>query len=289
MLKYYSYYSVGGYKDLWLGNSESKEEATYYFPLLPVLEERAKTDAEAAKQVADLKRLPQIYQLSADGTYGLPDSARVLFSHAGYKLIYKHLEGDKYALALRDIPNKFKDDAGRSIPFLFVIVGDTNADVRTLDILATYMASNIRTVESLLPQFIYMDMEKNGLRFELAKLNSWISTIVSKCQSNTLSSFLGVVKIHAYRNKVALLVLPNGISKEKAVLEQKINTEDIVTMKDSDIISKEDSDKLVEQLMSVLEELKAERKKTELIKKSAIAVGIGGFIFGAVIASCSHK
>ena len=289
MLKYYSYYSVGGYKDFMLGNSDSNEEATYYFPLLPVLEERAKTDAEAAKQVADLKRLPQIYQLSADDTYGLPDSARVLFSHAGYKLIYKHLEGDKYALALRDIPNKFKDDAGRSIPFLFVIVGDTNADVRTLDILATYMASHIRTVESLLPQFIYMDMEKNGLRFELAKLNSWISTIVSKCQSNTLPSILGVVKIHAYRSKVALLVLPNGISKEKAVLEQKINTEDMVTMKESDIISKEDPDKLVEQLMSVLEELKAERKKSELIKKSAIAAGIGGFIIGAVIASCSHK
>ena len=289
MLKYYSYYSVGGYKDFMLGNSESKEEATYYFPLLPVLEERAKTDAEAAKQVADLKRLPQIYQLSADSTYGLPDSARVLFSHAGYKIIYKHLEGDRYALALRDIPNKVKDETGRSISFLFVIVGDTKADVRTLDVLATYMAGNVRTVESLLSKFIYMDMEKNGLRFELANFNAWIASIVSKYKSNTLPSVSGVIKVHVYRNKVALLVLPNGISKEKAILEQKINTEDIVAMKESDIISKEDPDKLVEQLMSVLEDLKAERKKSEWLIKGVIAAGIFGLIMGAGIASCSSS
>ena len=50
MLRYYSYYSVGGYKDFILGTSEDKQEATYYLPLLPVLEERAKTDEDAAKQ-----------------------------------------------------------------------------------------------------------------------------------------------------------------------------------------------------------------------------------------------
>lgn len=49
MLRYYSYYSVGGYKDFILGTSEEKQEATYYLPLLPVLEERAKTDEDAAK------------------------------------------------------------------------------------------------------------------------------------------------------------------------------------------------------------------------------------------------
>lgn len=289
MLRYYSYYSVGGYKDFMLGDNESKDEATYYFPLLPVLEERAKNDTEIAKQVDELKRLPQISQLSANSTCGLPDSARVLFSHAGYKIIYKHIEGDKYALALRDIPNNSKDEAGRSIPFLFVIIGDTNADVRILDVLATYMASNIRTVESLLTRFMYMDMEKNGLRFELAKFNAWITTTVCKYQSNILPCVSGVVKIHVYRNKVALLVLPNGISIERAVLEQKINTEDIVAMNETEIISKEDPDKLMEQLMSVLEDLKVERKKSEMLKKGAIAAGIGGFIVGAVIASCSHK
>ena len=64
MLSYYSYYSIGGYKDLFLGTNNNKEEATYYLPLLPVLEERAKNDVEIAKVVGELKSLPAIKQLS---------------------------------------------------------------------------------------------------------------------------------------------------------------------------------------------------------------------------------
>ena len=30
MLRYYSYYSVGGYKDFFLGDSDNKAENTYY-------------------------------------------------------------------------------------------------------------------------------------------------------------------------------------------------------------------------------------------------------------------
>ena len=32
MIKYFAYYSVGGYKDMYLGNSELNEEYTYYSP-----------------------------------------------------------------------------------------------------------------------------------------------------------------------------------------------------------------------------------------------------------------
>lgn len=288
MLRYYSYYSVGGYKDFLLGNNESKEESTYYFPLLPILKERAKNEPDAAKQVAELSVLPAIKQLAADNAYELPDSARVLFSHAGYKLIYKHLEGDKYAIALRGIPNKVKDEAGRSIPFLFVIVGDTNADVRVLDILATYIAGNIKTTETLLSQLLYMDAEMNGLRFDLSKFNAWIFSTIKQFPSNSLPSISGGVKVHAYQNRVALLVLPKGITPDKAIKEQKISTGDIVMMKESEIISKEDPEKLIEQLLAMAEELKAQRRKNDLMKKGAVVAGVGGFILGA-IAGCSGK
>ena len=60
MLRYYSYYSVGGYKDFILGTNQSGVEATYYLPLLPALEERAKDDAEVSKTLQSLKRLPRI-------------------------------------------------------------------------------------------------------------------------------------------------------------------------------------------------------------------------------------
>ena len=288
MLKYYSYYSVGGYKDFSLGDSGSQDEVTFYFPLLPVLEERAQNDSKAAKQVADLKALPEIKQLSTENSYGLPSSANVLFSHAGYKLIYKHLEGDKYALALRDISQNTKDETGRTIPFLFVIVGDS-ADIRTLDILAAYMACNVKQVEKILSQLLYMDMEKNGLRFELAKLNRWIVEIVKQNPSTTIPTISGGKKIHANQNKVALILLPSGITAAKAISEQKLETKEIVDVPQSEVISKEDPDKLVDLLLHVSKQLQDERKRNELMKKGLLAAGIGGFLLGSIIASCCHK
>lgn len=289
MLKYYSYYSVGGYKDFMLGDSESKEEATFYFPLLPVLEERSQKDKEVGKQVAELKALPAIRQLSAENTYGLPSSANVMFSHAGYKLIYKHLEGDMYALALRDISQDSKDETGRSIPFLFVITGDSNADVRTLDILATYFAGNIKRVEQLLSQLLYMDMDKNGLRFDLAKFNKWIKDIMKSYPSTMLPCISGGKKIHAYHNKVALLLLPDGISEAKAIYEQRLDVNEVVAIPLSEIISKEDPDKLIDMILDVSQQLQDEKKRNEMMKKGLIAAGIGGFLVGSIIASCSHK
>lgn len=289
MLSYYSYYSIGGYKDLLLGTSDNHEEATYYLPLLPVLEERAKNDSEIAKLVGELKYLPAIKQLSEGNSYGLPNSAKVLFSHAGYKLIYRHLEGDKYALALRDIPNQTKDETGRSIPFLFVIVGDTNADVRTLDVLATYMSSNIKSVETQIGEFIYTDIERNGLRFDIARFNSWISKIIKENKSTTLATTNGVVNVHAYRNKVALLLYSDSTPLQQAIAEQKITSEDVVTSKMSEVISKDDPDKLVDQLKRITEELKEEKNKNSKMKKGFFVAGLLGFIFGVSIVGCSNK
>ena len=54
MLRYYSYYSVGGYKDFYLGSNADQFDASYYLSLLPVWEKRAqeKEDAELQKEVA---------------------------------------------------------------------------------------------------------------------------------------------------------------------------------------------------------------------------------------------
>ena len=62
MLRYYSYYSVGGYKDFYLGSNADQFDASYYLSLLPVWEKRAqeKEDAELQKKVDELKKLPSI-------------------------------------------------------------------------------------------------------------------------------------------------------------------------------------------------------------------------------------
>ena len=287
MLKYYSYYSVGGYKNFILGDSESKEESTFYFPLLPVLEERAESDKEAAKQVGELKKLPAIKQLSADNTYDLPSSANTLFSHAGYKLLYKHLEGDKYAIALRDITPDTKDEVGRAIPFLIVIVGDTE-DLPKMDILATYIASNIKKVEQFFIQSLYMDIDKNGLRFDLKKFNTWIESILKSNSSSTLLCISGGKRIVAYRNKIALMLLPEGLSEETALNEQKIHETEIVIVPISEVIPKDDPEKLADMLASVSEQLQDERKQNAFLRKGLVVSGLIGLTIG-LIAGCSHK
>lgn len=290
MLRYYTYYSVGGYKDFILGTNQCNVEATYYLPLLPVLEERSKEDSEVAKKIEPLKSLPRIQQLCAEETHNLPVSARTMFSHAGYKLIYRHLEGDYYALALRDIADKNKDEHGRAIPFMFVITGDTPEDLKLLDVLAVYFASHIKSVENILSQYLYMDIEKNGLKFEVAKFNDWIrTTINNNISSIILPTMNGEIFIKAEQNSVALLVIPEGISEQKAITEQKIENMNIISVKEIEILSKENPERLVKQMLTLTEELKNARKQNALFKKGIIAAGVGGFLVGALIAGCSHK
>lgn len=283
MLRYYSYYSVGGYKDFILGTNQSDVEATYYLPLLPILEERANDDIEVSKTLRYLKSLPEIKQLSAVEIYDLPISARTLFSHAGYKLIYRHLEGSYYALALRDISNKNNDEHGRAIPFMFVITGDTAEDIKSLDILATYFATHIKGVEAVISKYLYMDIDKNGLKFEVAKFNDWINTIIRDNHSSVLSTVNGKKHISSKENSVALLVIPEGISEQKAITEQKLDNMNIISVKEIEILSKEDPERLVNQTLALIEKLKAERKQNVFIKKGIIAAGVVGFLLGVLI------
>lgn len=286
MLRYYSYYSVGGYKDFFLGSNQSDVEATYYLPLLPILEERAQNDEDASKKFDSLKGLPRIQQLSADEPLNLPISARTMFSHAGYKVIYRHLERGCYALAIRDVADKDKDEQGRSIPFMFLITGDKIEDIMSLNILATYFASHIKTVETVLSQFLHMDIETNGLKFEMAKVNDWIKTITSSSPSSLLPTMKGGIPIKAEQGCVALLVTPEGISEQKAITEQKLDNMNISSVKEIEILSKEEPERLIRQMLELTEELKEERKQNALIKKGAIAAGAGGFLIGALISSC---
>ena len=60
MLKYYSYYSIGGYKDLYLGTSEMMEPFTYYLPLLAIQKKNAESEADSnlLAKISELDKLP---------------------------------------------------------------------------------------------------------------------------------------------------------------------------------------------------------------------------------------
>lgn len=286
MLRYYSYYSIGGYKDLYLGSDEDKVEETFYLPLLSVLEEESKTDENAKRQFEELNKLPRIFQLSDKNNYGLPSGAASLFSHAGYKVLYKHVQGGTHAFAIRDITCGSKDEMGRNIPFLMVMTGDAPGDVRKLDIIATYITSYLKNSEETISSFIGYDRDKNGLRFKLAEFNNWINRIVQESYSNKVVSTNEVIRVNGIPGKVALLVLPSGISNQTAIEEQNLFGYDIKSVNMNEIICKTDTEKIINQLEDTVKELNRVKASYAMMKKKAIGAGIVGFIMGLVLRSC---
>ena len=82
MLKYYSYYNVGGYKDMFLGDSSMKSTETHYLPLLSIWKKKAASgDPEAEAKVKLNENLSKIQILSSKDNFGLPEEATLMFSH----------------------------------------------------------------------------------------------------------------------------------------------------------------------------------------------------------------
>lgn len=287
MLKYYSYYSVGGYKDLYLGSSEDKVEATYYLPLLPLMEDN--TIQEDPNKVESLKGLPKIKLINNTESHGLPNEAKRLFSHAGYKILYKNISAKTYALAIRDIPSSGKDESGRSIPFLLVIIGTTQEDIRILNILTTFLASYIPESEKVISSCLGYDQDVNGLRFEISRFNKWIEDIISGDNSNRIATEKGILNVEGKPGKTAFILLPSEIDIEYAVQEQNLSSPINSYTNMNELIQKNDTERLVCLLDETTRQLKEEQGKTARLKKYIVAAGIGGLIAGAAMSSCAGK
>lgn len=268
MLRYYSYYSVGGYKDFFLGSNTQGDEATYFFSMMEIWEEEALTDKSVKETLKELKSLPAIKQLTDKESYGLPSAASRLVSHGGYKLMYRHLDGAKYAIALKNIPDKCKDENGRSIPFLFLITCDSTSEIKQMDALAAYIASNMKTAEKEVAGFIGIDFEKNGLRFELAKCNAWVNKILSTSTTATLVTTRGAVEVHGRSGQVALIALPTGIPLSTASEEQGLSGMRITMLKTSEIVPLDDPQKLKQILSSLKQKRDDASNKYSLIKQT---------------------
>lgn len=212
MLRYYSYYSVGGYKDMYLGNSDMKDKETFFIPLLPVWKKKAidNNDDELAARVNHLESLPSIKILKNDNGYGFPKESGNVISHGAYKVIYYGVQSDEYVLAIRDIAGMAKDEAGRSIPFLVAIVGDDKAG---MDKICSYMIANMESTENFLSKMFRYDADKNGICFCLQDFNKWIEEISTKTEA--------LSKIDVSKDK-AFVLIPDGLNKNIAVKEQSL-------------------------------------------------------------------
>lgn len=288
MLRYYSYYSVGGYKDFYLGSNADQFESSYYLSLLPVWGKKAqeKDDAKLQKKVDELKKLPSIKVMDEKQSYGMPKAGNSLFSHGGYKLIYEHLEGDTYALAVRDIPSSSKDESGRETPFLFIITSDNQEDAKKLNVLAAYAATNMKTFCNMISSSLGYDVEKNGLRFDVAALNIWIDKVTKTQTVTEVSTIEKELNISARKGAVSLLLIPDGVPSQTAISEQGLMGRSIVAAHASDILPLDNPQKLISLLRKHYAKQLQDSKKAmsdKRLKELAIAAG-GGALFGLILA-----
>lgn len=235
MLHYYAYYSVGGYKDMYLGNSGMEDvERTYYMPLLPKMKADART-ANEKNRVAQLEKLVGIEILTAKDRKGLPLEADTLVTHGCYALIYTHLTGSKYIITIRDIKNTDSDENGRSIPFLLSILSDSLEDLPLMNRVAAFFCNNFKKVGEELSTIIHYDVEANGTCFELTKMNSYISGIKSEA---TVKFISGKSKtLVGGSGEIALLMLPNGVKKQYALNELHMNKSINMVVTDTSLIN----------------------------------------------------
>ena len=221
MMKYYAYYNHGGYKDFYLGNSEDTIESRYFLPLLKVHEEslKEKPDATLEEEVKDQKKRPELVVLS-DKTdeYNYPIPARILMSHAGYKIMYRRVDKTNTVLAIRDILG-IKDTYGRQSPFSIMFISNTEEDDVNLNILAEYVRLNLNEFENTVTSLFVNDMLVNGLRFDIGKLNSKLKQIFSENGQLITDKNL--------RGNVYFVVIPDGLKLSDTFREQNFTKSDL--------------------------------------------------------------
>ena len=278
MLKFYSYYNVGGYKDMYLGDSSMKATETHYLPLLSIWKKKAVSgDPEAEAKVKLNENLSKIQILSSKDNFGLPEEATLMFSHGGYKVINKLTSNGESIFAIRDIESSSKDESGRNIPFLMVIVGTTEDDAITLEKVTAYACSHLETFSKELADLFYYDAEKNGVVFKLSSMNVIVTRIANE-GNNSILTIDGLKTVQAKRDAVSLLVLPEGISKDYALTEQRLKGVSVQSVSIGRILPLDNQKKLI----AVLKNIKGIRNSIFADRRILCIVG-GAVILGLLI------
>ena len=221
MVQFYAYYNYGGYKDFYLGDDHSTQISLYYLPLLGVYEAslRESHDPDMETQVMKLKELPPIKALSDQTVeYNYPTQARTMVSHGGYKLMLRADRNDRAILSVRDIAGT-KDPEGRSAPFCFMFVANTENDADKLVVAAAYLKEHLSDFEAFVATSFVNDFDVNGLRFDLGRFNVQFQKMASYTETE--------LPANAYKKRIPLLILPNGFDLKIALAEQQIAKSDL--------------------------------------------------------------
>ena len=277
MLHFYTYYSVGGYKELYLGNNSSNVDRTFYLPLLSVEREQAEKnkDKELSEKVERQCNLPSIKRITNTNRYGWPTMADTLITHGSYLLIYTHIADEKFIISIRGICGNEKDETGRPIPYMFAIMSDNIEDLVLMNHIATYISKDLNKSKKEIANFIHYDAVENGLCFEIKAFMRWVKDI-SRSEKNDYLTFSNSerIRIEAKTGEICLMVIPNGLTPSFAMneisLQKRLKTTCTI----------DENKKLIK--------LKQSSNKSNLLW--ILAIGIASItIVGGIIYMCSNK
>lgn len=292
MIHYYTYYSIGGYKDMYLGNSGQHNGKRYFLPLLAHDKEQADETGDKAllNKVERQSALPRIELLTNVQRFELPIIVtNKITTQGGYNLIYTHIEGDKYVIVFRGITGKDKDESGRPTPFLMVFMSDAPSDLAVMNCMACWIAQNESTAKQEIASFLFFDPYENGLCFEEDEMNAWVNKFAAERNDNKISLVDGTqAKISAVRGNVALLVTSESITPIVTLNKLDIGKYGTNLMIASKIIP-QDNPALASKYREAWEEKKASKsRKYRLISMAAVAVVVI-IVFIALISKCSGQ
>lgn len=228
MLRYYAYYSEGGYKEMYIGNSDMTEEDSFFLQLLPVWKERGEKEGNEVllAKVKKLSALPSIKTLSGNDYLGFPADALVTFSHGGYKVLLKKGMTGEGILTIRDIEHKVGESSENVPPFSICVIGENDEDKNRLNRLFSYIVMNLDNTNGTLSTMFGHDFEKNGLVFHLRKFNEWIRQVTNVSDGKVYANGKGFLIDVARHNYV---YRPNGVSREIALKEQSLRGMSTIT------------------------------------------------------------
>ena len=268
---------------MFLGTSSMKDSKSYFFPLLPIWKKKAQSgDADYASRVKSLESLPMIQFVTQTDTQGLPESAKIQFSHGAYKIMLATANSGELIFAIRDIEALSTDDSGRKNPFLLVIVANTDGDKHMLERVATYAASHLDTFSQQISVLFNYDSEKNGISFELAQLTAYLNKI-SKESDNMLLTMKGEVIVDRNKADVPLLILPEGIDKELAAKEQQLSGRKTNFINLLDVVPLDNQKKLIALIRARKQSQTSLLSDTKVLALLAGAAFLG-FVLGYFIA-----
>lgn len=268
MIKYFAYYSYGGFKDMLAGSQAEKAERTYYLPLV-----ESGIDTDQTK-----KDLPRIKILDDDDEGALTGGIIRLVSNGGYDIFYSRNFDGKSVLVIRDINGTEKDDNGRSIPFVMELIGD-DSDSEVLAKAASFLMNNTGSSDKILGSLFHYDPVSNGLCFENKKLSDWLTSINgSTSMIETVDK--GTVNLYS-GNTASFISVKVKTGKDEFLNRLGLADKDVLVERYDRILPENDTN-LRNRRVAAWKEYEAAIRR----KKLMYAAITGGIVIAGILLAC---